>query len=211
MRLVFLFLTTFGLLSPLIAQKKQPASNTLKPVDWQKEEMCQFVFFAVLEGLYRDGIQNEVVDAIIGAQIPKKENKVKTHFVLRCKLCHATYEAFRTYRNRPNFSQANGVSTFGEIKNSSSLIKKLQSKDAQTRIYAMGDLVRPWISKRIELTRKTPAEKSAMRKKLIKYAQEGDALLNAHKKAKDGFYLDWSFYGSCQACEAAKDLGQAGF
>mgnify|MGYP001269365113 CR=1 FL=1 len=48
MRLVFLFLTTFGLLSPLIAQKKQPASNTLKPVDWQKEEMCQFVFFAVL-------------------------------------------------------------------------------------------------------------------------------------------------------------------
>jgi hypothetical protein len=172
--------------------------------------MCQFVFFAVLEGLYRDGIQNEIVDAIIGDKIEKKENKVKTHFVFRCKLCHATYEAFRTYRNRPAFMQTKGASTFGKGADLA-LLKQLGSKDARTRIYSMGTLVRPWIMHRIKETRKTPEEKTAMKKRFEKYAQEGADLLRTHKRAKDGFYLDWKFYGSCQACEAAKDLGEAGF
>ena len=146
-------LLTLGLCLPLLARNKPKPDAAKRNVEWQKEEMCQFVFFAVLEGLYRDGIQNEIVDAIIGEKILKKDDKVKTHFVFRCKLCHATYEAFRTYRNRPAFMQTKGASTFGK----------------------------------------------------------GADLLKTHKRAKDGFYLDWSFYGSCQACEAAKDLGKAGF
>ena len=199
-----------GLCLPVLAQGKLKPEDTKKTIEWQKEEMCQFVFFAVLEGLYRDGIQNEIVDAIIGDKIVKKENKVKTHFVFRCKLCHATYEAFRTYRNRPAFMQTKGASTFGNGVDLNRL-KKLRSNDARTRIYAMGALVRPWIMHRIKETRKTPEEKTAMKKQFTKYAQEGADLLKTHKRAKDGFYLDWSFYGSCQACEAAKDLGKAGF
>lgn len=203
-------LLALGLCLPLQAQDKLKPVSTSGNVEWQKEEMCQFVFFAVLEGLYRDGIQNEIVDAIIGEKILKKDDKVKTHFVFRCKLCHATYEAFRTYRNRPAFMQTKGASTFGKGADLASL-KKLSSKDARTRIYAMGALVRPWIMHRINETRKTPEEKTAMKKQFSKYAQEGANLLKTHKRAKDGFYLDWSFYGSCQACEAAKDLGKAGF
>ena len=195
---------------PLLAQNLPKIDATKRNVEWQKEELCQFVFFAVLEGLYRDGIQNEIVDAIIGEKILKKDDKVKTHFVFRCKLCHATYEAFRTYRNRPAFMQTKGASTFGKGSDLK-LLKKLGSNDARTRIYAMGGLVRPWIMHRIKETRKTPEEKTAMKKQFEKYAQEGANLLKTHKRAKDGFYLDWSFYGSCQACEAAKDLGKAGF
>ena len=203
-------LLALGLFLPVLAQGKPKPETTKKNVEWQKEEMCQFVFFAVLEGLYRDGIQNEIVDAIIGEKILKKDDKVKTHFVFRCKLCHATYEAFRTYRNRPAFMQTKGVSTFGKGVDLAQL-KKLRSNDARTRIYAMGAMVRPWIMHRIKETRKTPEEKTAMKKQFTKYAQEGSDRLRTHKKAQDGFYLDWSFYGSCQACEAAKDLGKAGF
>ena len=192
------------------AQDKPKPDAAKSNLEWQKEEMCQFVFFAVLEGLYRDGVQNEIVDAIIGNKIEKKENKVKSHFVFRCKLCHATYEAFRTYRNRPAFMQTKGASTFGKGADLV-MVKKLSSKDARTRIYSMGALVRPWIMHRIKETRKTPEEKTAMKKRFEKYAQEGADLLRTHKRAKDGFYLDWKFYGSCQACEAAKDLGKAGF
>lgn len=195
---------------PLSAQDKPKPDAAKSNLEWQKEEMCQFVFFAVLEGLYRDGVQNEIVDAIIGDKIEKKENKVKSHFVFRCKLCHATYEAFRTYRNRPAFMQTKGASTFGKGADLA-LLKQLGSKDARTRIYSMGALVRPWIMHRIKETRKTPQEKTAMKKQFEQYAQEGANLLRTHKRAKDGFYLDWSFYGSCQACEAAKDLGEAGF
>ena len=51
-----------------------------------------------------------------------------------------------------------------------------------------------------------------MKEKFAEYAREGERLLDSHiSKAKDGFYLDWSFYGTCQACEAAEDLGDAGF
>jgi len=199
-----------GLCQPVFSQNKPEIDTAKKQVEWQKEEMCQFVFFAVLEGLYRDGVQNEIVDAIIGEKIIEKDDKVKTHFVFRCKLCHATYEAFRTYRNRLPFMQTKGVSTFGKGVDLAQL-KRLRSKDARTRIYAMGAMIRPWIMHRIKETRKTPEEKTAMKKRFMKYAQEGSDLLRRHQKAKDGFYLDWSFYGSCQACEAAKDLGKAGF
>ena len=105
MKTTLIALFALALCLPLPAQEKPKPDAAKSNLEWQKEEMCQFVFFAVLEGLYRDGIQNEIVDAIIGDKIEKKENKVKTHFVFRCKLCHATYEAFRTYRNRPAFMQ----------------------------------------------------------------------------------------------------------
>ena len=210
MKDILIALFALALCLPLSAQDKPKPDAAKINLEWQKEEMCQFVFFAVLEGLYRDGVQNEIVDAIIGDKIEKKENKVKTHFVFRCKLCHATYEAFRTYRNRPAFMQTKGASTFGKGTDLA-LVKKLSSKDARTRIYSMGGLVRPWIMHRIKETRKTPEEKTAMKKQFEQYSQEGANLLSTHKRAKDGFYLDWSFYGSCQACEAAKDLGEAGF
>ena len=210
MKSILITLLALGLCLPVLAQDKLKPDAAKRDVEWQKEEMCQFVFFAVLEGLYRDGIQNEIVDAIIGEKIVKKDDKVKTHFVFRCKLCHATYEAFRTYRNRPVFMQTKEASTFGKGADLNQL-KKLRSNDARTRIYAMGALVRPWIMHRIKETRKTPEEKTAMKKRFEKYALEGADLLKTHKRAKDGFYLDWSFYGSCQACEAAKDLSKAGF
>ena len=200
---------SFVLQSPLKAAESD-SETPKKSVEWQNAALCQFVFFAVLEGLYRDGIQNEIVDAIIGVGVEKERDKVKTHFVFRCELCHATYEAFRAYRKRPTFMDAKGASTFGKGTDLK-LLKDLRSKDARKRIYSMGGLIRPWIMHRIEETRKTPEEKSLMKKQFADYAQYGAKLLNAHKKAKDGFYLDWRFYGSCQACEAAKDLGKAGF
>ena len=108
MKSILIALLALGLCLPVLAQDRPKSGAALRNVEWQKEEMCQFVFFAVLEGLYRDGVQNKIVDAIIGEKIVKKDDKVKTHFVFRCKLCHATYEAFRTYRNRPAFMQTKG-------------------------------------------------------------------------------------------------------
>ena len=73
MKTTLMALLTLGLCLPVLAQGKLKPENPKKEIEWQKEEMCQFVFFAVLEGFYRDGIQNEIVDAIIGDKIKKKE------------------------------------------------------------------------------------------------------------------------------------------
>lgn len=182
-------------------------SDSSKNVKWQNDPLCQFVFFAVLEGLYRDGVQNEVVDLIIGKPIKAEGDKVKSVFVFRCELCHATYEAFRTYRARPAFRNTSAQTTFGEgVKEK--YLEELKSKDAQTRVYSMGRLVRPWIMHRIEETRKTDKEKAALKKEFERYAKDGALHLHKHQENKDRFYLDWDFYGTCQACEAAEDLGK---
>lgn len=186
-----------------VNEKEEPKSAVI----WQDDPLCQFVFFAVLEGLYRDGVQNEIVDLIIGEPIKNEEEKVKSMFVFRCELCHATYEAFRTYRARPVFKQTNAQSTFGKGVDPK-MIESLKSTEARDRVYAMGGLVRPWIMHRIEETRKTDEEKKAMQEEFFKYLNEGEQLLSDLQDAKDPHYLDWYFYGVCQACEAAKDLGQ---
>ncbi|MFN4807153.1 MAG: hypothetical protein ACK46A_14485 [Akkermansiaceae bacterium] len=196
-------------LFPGLVSAEEPVAKAKDTVVWQNDEMCQFVFFAVLEGLYRDGIDNNVVDAILGDMRKGKDDdsKLKSHFVFRCELCHATYEAFRAYRERPTFLQSGGKSTFGEGKTDAKIVAELRSENASTRVYAMGSLVRPWILHRIEETRKTDEEKKQMKERFEKFAKEGGKLLG-NLRETDELYLDWQFYGSCQACEAAEDLGK---
>jgi hypothetical protein len=207
-RSIAIALSVFSLFTNL-GLAEEPVEKPKDTVVWQNDEMCQFVFFAVLEGLYRDGIDNQVVDAILGDMRKGKDddNKLKSHFVFRCELCHATYEAFRAYRERPTFLQSGGKSTFGEGKTDAKIVADLRSENARTRVYAMGSLVRPWILHRIEETRKTDVEKKQMKERFEKFAKEGGKLLN-NLRETDELYLDWGFYGSCQACEAAKDLGK---
>lgn len=176
-------------------------------VKWQNDPLCQFVFFAVLEGLYRDGVQNEVVDLIIGKPIKTESDQVKNVFVFRCELCHATYEAFRTYRARPVFRDTSAQATFGAGVDKK-FMEDLKSEKPRLRVYAMGRLVRPWIMHRIGETRRTEEEKAEMKTQFERYLKEGERILRKHQRGKDAFYLDWSFYGTCQACEAAKDLGK---
>ena len=83
---------------PPAQAKEVPPGPELKPnetADWYKDEECRMVFFTVLEGLYRDGISQEVVDLVIGRV---ESNDLERAFVFRCKLCHATYEAFALYQ-----------------------------------------------------------------------------------------------------------------
>ncbi len=199
-----------GIVAPASASPEAggPESENGKKssVVWKNDPLCQFVFFAVLEGLYRDGVQNEVIDLVIGEPEKEKGAKVKSCFVFRCELCHATYEAFRAYRNRPVFQNADDQSTFGKGIDPS-IITKLKSEDAGSRVYAMGSLVRPWITQRIEETRKTDEEMKAMKKEFERFATDGSKMLAKHKADKDPLYLDWTFYATCQACEAAKGLG----
>ena len=54
-------------------------------------------------------------------------------------------------------------------------------------------------------------EETEMKEIFLKFAREGGDLLDSHITARDPRYLNWEFYGTCQACEAAEDLGEAGF
>ena len=207
----FSFLTATAIISAPIAGADQTVATKKKPVNaadkvnviWQNDPLCQFVFFAVLEGLYRDGVQDEAVDLVLGRKVDLDE-KVKHCFVFKCELCHAVYEAFALYKARPPFKNTEGKTTFGKGVDSK-VIEELKSEDVRTRIYAMGGMIRPWIQHRVEQTRMTVEEQTAMKKKFEEYTREGRKLLSEHR-GTDKVYLDWVFYGTCQACEAAKDF-----
>ena len=192
--------------SPLLAKGPVATPTPEKTsVVWQEDPLCQFVFFAVLEGLYRDGVQNEVVDAILAADVKSLDAKVKHSFVFKCELCHAVYEAFNLYRARPAFANTEGKVSFGkgvDLK----ILKDLEGDKVRNRVYAMGSLIRPWIQHRVEATRMTDAEKETMKAKFKEYAEEGNDLLSKLRRESDSVYIDWNFYGTCQACEASKDF-----
>ena len=174
-------------------------------VKWQDSEAGQFVFFAVLEGLYRDGVPSEVVDLVVN---PKRDmdNKVKHVFVFECDICHAAYEAFVLYSKRQTFQKTAGRDTFGKGVDPH-IVENLKSEQACTRVFALGDLIRPWIVARVDLLKMSEEKQKELIAMLLKYKDEARPKLGKLRHT-DPLYKDWSFYGSCQACEAASNIAK---
>lgn len=187
---------------------KDAAKGGLATADWHKDADCRVVFFAVLEGLYNDGISNDIVDVILGKD--KAAKGVKQFFVFRCKLCHAVYDAFAAYRARPNFhgSEAN---TFGNKALAADFRKRLKATgmgSTFTRVKAMGTLVQPWIIQKLKVTSMSEAAKKALIKRLLDLVEEGNQILNEARSKDPDYSQDWAFYGGCQACEAINNVAR---
>jgi hypothetical protein len=172
---------------------------------WQDDPVCRMVFFAVLEGLYEDGVPTEVVDLVV----PRGEtgdDAVKHCFVIRCPLCNPVYEAFRLYQVRKPFaSDPERADTFRRKPVAPETVPSLRSSDVYTRIRAMGGLVQPWIERRLESMRLTEAERVDWRGKLLARAKQGDGIFAEFKHAGGNVYAEkWFFYDGCQACKAVE-------
>jgi hypothetical protein len=205
-RLTLLSALSILLFNASIYAAEQPVAAKIlgeETVKWQDSETGQFVFFAVLEGLYKDGVPNEVVDLVINPS-RTMDNKVKHCFVFQCEICHAAYEAFATYRLRQPFQKSAGRDTFGKGL-SEKITRNLKSDDAATRVFALGDMIRPWILQRVEQMKLSKEKQEELVAVLLKF--KDDARTKLHKfRAEDPLYKDWMFYGSCQACEAATEI-----
>jgi hypothetical protein len=196
---VVLFSVAHAAEEPKAAAK--PDSDLVK---WQDSEAGQFVYFAVLEGLFRDGVPNDVVDLVIN---PARDldNKVKHVFVLECDICHAAYEAFVFYRKRQVFQKSGGRDTFGNgVKEQ--IVTGLKHEDARTRVYALGAMMRPWILARVEQQKLSREKQEELVTVLLNFKSEANKKLDVLRKS-DPLYKDWGvWYGGCQACEAATDI-----
>lgn len=182
---------------------------SLKPPtqEWRSDPACQLVFFAVIEGLYTDGVPDEVVDLIVP---PKDEenDSVERCFVFRCPMCHAAYEAFVLYQRRQAFNGSNEAkSTFGKDFDIT-ILDNLRSDSAERRVKAMGNLIRPWIDRKINSIEMTDAKRDALVAKMLQYAEEGNRLFQARRADPTSIYHEWTFYGGCQACEAAQSVAE---
>jgi hypothetical protein len=121
---------------------------------WYETAAGQLVFYAVLEGLYTDGVSNEAVDLII----PKGD--FNTHFVYCCPLCHPAYEAFRLYRKRDEFFGLKAsVSSFGRGL-PAKVMDQLRSADRGVRLQAIQELIQTWVSRDINGLKLTKEERA---------------------------------------------------
>jgi hypothetical protein len=179
-----------------------------EPVDWKQDEVCRMVFFAVLEGLYSDGVADDVVSSIIGPKgdlddEASMQQRMKRSFVMDCPLCQPTFEAFLAYQNRPRFNDGSGANNFGEGLDEATRAGML-SEDTRTRLEALKSPVRKWISKKMEsmdINDEQIAERSVQMRSRF---DEGKAQL-IELMQEDKNYESWSPYWGCAACNAAHE------
>jgi hypothetical protein len=162
-----------------------------------RDPACQLVFFAVLEGLYTDGVTNEVVDRILAVDPTTGQPRMEEHFVYACPLCHPAFEAFRLYRLRSPFSGLKaGGDTFGTGLDAR-VVSQLMSEKQADRLAAVQALIDTWVRRRIDSLRLTKEERADLSKRLEERRQEGMAQLKAGQSDR---YAGWK---GCAVCDGA--------
>lgn len=134
------------------------------------------IFFAVLEGLYEDGLSNEDVDRIL---LPEKGTNQAMHFIYGCPICNPALDAIRTYRSRPDLHYKSVKNnTFG-VGLDPAVSEALASEDFKTRFDAIQKLIQSWMSRRLDLLRITKQEREQWSRAIADMKKKGEAMLQA--------------------------------
>ena len=184
-------------LFPALAAFAVPVLASASPVEapnkaWLEDRYSQTIFFAVLEGLYRDGISNEVVDLVLA---PDPVAGGRDHFVSACPLCSPALEAFRLYRERPMFEGLKSPMDTFRAAPSDGLAAKLRSPVKQERLDAVQGLIEAWVAQRLTLMRLSEAEQQDWADNLQVRRKEGMARLGEREDWKNCAICDGSVNG----------------
>jgi hypothetical protein len=169
-------------------------------IDWARDRTCQLVFHAVLEGLYSDGVSNDIVDRILDVDPATKQMRFDTHFVYCCPLCHPAYEAFILYRNRGHFyGRKDALDTFGPGLEPS-LRRQLLSPDVKVRLEALHKVIQRWVTLRLDSMRLSGVEKTEWAERLAIRRKAG--MMHLEKSRFGG--KEAGFKG-CAICDGSAD------
>lgn len=170
------------------------------PVAESYDPYHQGIFFAVLEGLYRDGVSSEVARAVV-------ETDPTTHqwlsFVPGCPICMPALDAFLLYLERPAFRGKKLVArdTFGEGL-AAEQVARLTGTDMRARRDALRGFVERWVDQYLERMRLDPAEGEEWRRELAARAEKGMAILADLQKSGEALYGDFDECPLCAGAEA---------
>jgi len=164
------------------------------------DEWGQHVFFAVLEGLYTDGVSNAAVDMIL-AKDP--DTGYPQNFVWSCPICMPALDAFNLYRVRPRFAGLKIESdTFGDGLSQETL-RDLASPFLDIRQAAIRGLVERWVERRVTSLRLTPEERARWDEAMEQRRKKGMAMLASYRSGeRPGGYAAMK---ACPFCDGAND------
>lgn len=166
-------------------------------------DVHRFIFYAVLEGAYEEGLSDEAVSTLFG-------EKGTEHFVIGCPICGPAYDALHAYRDAPKFTSKK-VSQKGFGTGLSDEEQTLVSGTVEDRRKFIRNLVSRWIEARFSLLDLPEDQEKALRESLQKMSEKGTAQLENLKKGGNGdqlanVYADWEF---CPSCSGATLHGPA--
>ena len=204
MRILLIAAVALAIGLPTTADEPARSKGKEKPVvkDWKADPACRLVFFAVLQGLYEDGVSDEVVNNIVPPD-KKGREKMRHSFVLDCPLCQPTYEAFCVYQSRPRFTDDNKSSSFGKGLPEKT-VKGLLSKKVSTRLITLRGPIKRWVESRLVSMKLDTEERKKWWDDISARAGQGTGTLRG-LMGKDPWYKDWSGYWGCAACLGSQD------
>lgn len=165
--------------------------------DIRVSETRRFIFFAVLEGLYNDGLSDASVSAILG-------DDIKDNFVISCPICIPTMDAIYFYVDRPTFGGKNTTyRTFGPGLNREE--RQALAGTSEERRKQIQKLVARWIEARIASRNLPEAEEAKLRQNLRKYRERGSKALEILKNGGNGEMLQKAYanWDCCPSCNGA--------
>src|SRR4051812_19549419 len=148
MRILFTVALTLTVAAAAANEDAKPRPEGKPAVkDWKADPACRLVFFAVLQGLYEDGVSDEVVSNIVPPD-KKGRDKMRHSFVLDCPLCQPAYEAFCVYQCRPRFTSEDKPAALGAGLPEAT-VKGLLSKTLSTRLITLRGPIKKWVERRL--------------------------------------------------------------
>lgn len=192
----------------------QPSAQEPERRKHHFSEARRFVFYAVLEGCYEDGLTGGAIDLIIPAD-EDGHRQLTVNFVYQCPLCGPAFDAFNVYSTRQRFANApkdvgqDPYNTFGEGL-SAEVMGELAKPGLPCR-NAIQSLIDKWVTARMKRLRLTEDETTTLREELAEMRKSGEFWLKSFQRGGHGYklkeaYKDWN---SCPICSGASPMGAA--
>ncbi|MCE9594703.1 MAG: hypothetical protein K8S98_10970 [Planctomycetes bacterium] len=152
------------------------------------------LFFAVLEGLYADGVSDAAVDAVLEVD---RESELPANFVKGCPICTPAFDAFRAYRARPAMSTKSAFGSGLAGADEDALVRG----DAEQRFQVSGRLVQGWIRRHLDDRKLTYDDRAAWARAMEAWRKKGMATLEQLRASeRPGIFAKRK---SCSMCDAA--------
>ncbi len=163
--------------------------------------LSRFLFFASLEGLFEDGVPEDLVKVIL----EKDARGGYVNFVYACPLCMPTLDAFRQYAARmeweysvkgDRYADDAKPSVLGEIAG------LLGDKDVAVRRKGLGALVERYAKRRMDRLRLTVEERASWRQAMALGRKEGMRILESYTRSSPA---ETHGMERCPTCDGAND------
>jgi len=178
------------------AAAEQAASRAPKRAD----DVEQAIFFAVIEGLYRDGVDTETAKLLASTD----EKTGAPRFVIQsCPLCMPAFNAIRVYAARPEFSgDKQGRTTFGPGL-AAEVRAGLASPELRTRLDTFQGLISAWTSSHLDRMRLTPEEQKVWQQWIGDLREKGNAILESYLEQGGPYAEAYRGWKQCAVCEGS--------